>query len=404
MNFNELGFDPSIIESLDWMGFSKATPIQEKAIPIILQGKDLIGCAQTGTGKTAAFVLPMLDNLIKAEESSGIKALIVVPTRELATQIENNISGFIYFSNLSCIAVYGGGDGVNYAKERKALETGVDIVIATPGRLISHINMNYVNFSNLKYFILDEADRMLDMGFSDDLMKIVNTLPTKRQTLMFSATMPDKIRTLAHKILHNPERVDISISKPASGITQSLYLCNEEQKIALVCDILSKKEYKSVLIFCSTKLAVKNLGRELLRRKLSAKIISSDLEQNEREEVLLSFRNRRTTILVATDVLSRGIDIDSIELVINFDVPPDPEDYVHRVGRTARAETKGEAITLVNQRDYNRLNEIEKMIESKIPQINIPIEIGETPVFTLRSPGSFSGKRNNFNRKPKPKF
>jgi len=401
VNFNNFGFEPSIVESLDWMGFTETTPIQEKAIPIILEGKDLIGCAQTGTGKTAAFVLPMVDTLIKKGETGGIKTLIIVPTRELATQIESNISGMIYFSNLSCIAVYGGGDGLNYEKERKALVAGADIVIATPGRLISHINMEYVKFDKLQFLILDEADRMLDMGFSDDLMKIVNKLPAKRQTLMFSATMPEKIRTLAHKILQNPERVDISISKPASGIAQSLYFCHDEQKIPLVVEILSKKEYQSVLIFCSTKIAVKNLGRELAFKKLSVKTISSDLEQNEREEVLLSFRNKRTTILVATDVLSRGIDIDSIELVINFDVPPDPEDYVHRVGRTARAQTKGEAITLVNGRDFSKLIGIETMIESEIPRISLPAYMGETPVFKAEAPRQFSNRPRHFKKKVK---
>jgi superfamily II DNA/RNA helicase len=402
MNFNEFGFEPSIVESLDWMGFSNATPIQEKAIPIILNGHDLIGCAQTGTGKTAAFVLPMIDILLKKPESSGIKALIVVPTRELATQIENNISGFIYFSNLSCIAVYGGGDGINYEKERKALVTGADIVIATPGRLISHINMNYVKFDKLQFLILDEADRMLDMGFSDDLLKIVRELPKKRQTLMFSATMPDKIRKLALNILSNPERVDISISKPASGIVQSVYLCNDNQKLPLVYDILSKQNFTSVLIFGSTKLAVKNIGKELVRKGLNAKIISSDLEQSERESVLASFRSKRTTILVATDVLSRGIDIDSIELVINFDVPPDPEDYVHRVGRTARAQTKGEAVTIVNEKDFYKLVGIERMIESEIPKKQLPEYLGPTPQFTLDGSNKMKNRRKKFKSNSKP--
>ncbi|HEY1045530.1 MAG TPA: DEAD/DEAH box helicase, partial [Bacteroidia bacterium] len=319
------------------MGFETPTPVQEQAIPIIQQQKDLIACAQTGTGKTAAFVLPILDHLSRFP-SEHITSLIVVPTRELALQIDNAIQGFSYFTGASSIAIYGGGDGQVFAREKKALVEGANVIIATPGRLLAHLNMGYVPTNHLKHLILDEADRMLDMGFFDDLMKIVSHLPAERQTLMFSATMPEKIRVFARKLLKDPMEISLSISKPAEGVKQLAYSVYDNQKNKLILDLLEKESYGSVIVFVSTKSAAKDLDRDLRRLKLRVAAIHSDLEQNEREDVLMKFKSKQTDVLVATDILSRGIDIDDIGLVINYDVPHDAEDYVHRVGRTARAE------------------------------------------------------------------
>jgi len=370
------------------MGFSKPTPIQEQVIPIILKGKDLIACAQTGTGKTAAYLLPTLHR-IAADKIPHTSALIVAPTRELAQQIDNAFQGFAYFTHASSIAVYGGSDGQVFEREKKALAEGTSVVIATPGRLLSHLNNGYVKFDKLDVLILDEADKMLDMGFYEDILKIIRYLPVKRQNLLFSATMPSKMRELAKRILHDPIEVNIAISKPAAGILQNAYLVYDSQKIPLTRDILIAKNLDSVLIFASTKSGVKALEKELLRMKLSAKAIHSDLSQNEREEVLLSFRNRNTKILVATDILSRGIDIENIGLVINYDVPGDAEDYVHRVGRTARAASTGEAITLINEKDQRRFSQIEELIEKEVPKLPLPVELGSGPAWAPQKKHSF---------------
>jgi len=384
MKFTEFKLNKHILEAISYMGFDEATPIQEKAIPEIIAGNDIIACAQTGTGKTAAFVLPVLDKLSK-EEQTSVSTLIIVPTRELAIQIYQEVQGFSYFTEISSRPVYGGGDGQEFENERNALLGNANIIVATPGKLISHLKMGYVKFDNIKYLILDEADRMLDMGFYDDIMKIVSFLPKKRQTLMFSATMPPKIRTLAGQILHKPTELNIELSKPAEGILQAAYLVFEEQKTALINHLIKdKQEYESILVFTSTKSNVSKIVRKLKKDDFSIEGISSDLEQREREEVLSRFRSRRTRILVATDVISRGIDIKDIHLIINYDVPGDAEDYVHRVGRTARAESTGVALTLISEKDMFRFTRIEKLIESNIIKLPVPPKIGQSPEWTTK--------------------
>lgn len=396
------------------MGFSKPTPIQEQVLPVILQGKDVIACAQTGTGKTAAYLLPLLHK-ISQNSIAHTSALIISPTRELALQIDNAFQGFAYFTHASSIAVYGGSDGMTFDRERKALTEGASVIIATPGRLMSHLNLGYVKFDQLDCLVLDEADKMLDMGFYDDILKIIRHIPAKRQNLFFSATMPPKMRELAKRILHDPFEINIAISKPAAGILQGAYLTHDSQKTPLLLKILSEKNLPSVLIFASTKSGVKALERELQQKKLPAKAIHSDLTQDERENVLLGFRSRNTKILVATDILSRGIDIDNIGLVLNYDVPGDAEDYVHRVGRTARAESTGEAITFINERDQRKFALIEELIEKEVPKYPMPEELGPAPEWnpsmrhksfhrpTGGGKSGFGGKsKKNFRHKRKP--
>lgn len=398
MKFNELNLSDEILEAISYMGFEEATPIQEQAVPAILDGKDMIACAQTGTGKTAAFILPVL-NRIKNKEIDGVNTLVIVPTRELAMQIDQAIQGFSYFVGATSICLYGGTDGSEWEQQKKALKEGAHIVVATPGKLISHLDMGYVNFKNLEHLILDEADRMLDMGFYEDIVKIINHMPKERQTLMFSATMPPNIRKLASKILNNQEEINIAMSKPAEGVLQAAYLCYDNQKNKLIESLLADKpEYSSILIFCSTKKKVADLGKALHTDKYQVKSISSDLEQKQREEVLLGFRSRRIRILVATDVMSRGIDIKDIDLVINYDVPQDAEDYVHRVGRTARAKGTGVAITLVNPDDMKRLADIERLIESEILKLPIPLEIGESPKWDVRKERRDGRKKRYFKK------
>ncbi|MEN8224146.1 MAG: DEAD/DEAH box helicase [Bacteroidota bacterium] len=379
MLFNEFGLNDELIEAISYMGFEKATPIQDKAIPPIMKGNDLIGCAQTGTGKTAAFILPILNNLI-GKSSGETSTLIIVPTRELALQIDQQVHGFAYFSDLSSIPIYGGGDGVDWEQERRSLTTGADIIVATPGKLIAHLAMGYVKFDKLKYLVLDEADRMLDIGFYDDIMKIITYLPKDRQTLMFSATMPPEIRKLASNILSRPEEVSMEISKPPEGVLQAAYLAHDSQKTPLIKSLIADKpECKSILIFSSTKKKVAEIVSGLRGNKFKVAGISSDLKQSDREEVLSKFRARQIRVLVATDVMSRGIDIKDINLVINYDAPNDAEDYVHRVGRTARAETTGIALTLINKDDMYKLKRIEGLIKKEIMRIPLPAELGEGP-------------------------
>lgn len=397
MDFTLFNFETDVIEGLQSMGFNMPTPVQQKAIPIIMEGRDLIASAQTGTGKTAAFLLPVINHLVQStERKDKIQALIIVPTRELALQIDQHLEGFSYFTPLSSIAVYGGGDGADFDQERRALEKGAEIIIATPGRLLSHINLGYVDFSHLKFLILDEADRMLDMGFHEDILRIVRKLPVERQTLLFSATMPPKIRNLANAILKEPEQVSIALSKPAEGVLQACYHVNETQKIPLSEYLLTGENFKSIIVFASTKRSVKLLATDLERLKYSVKAIHSDLEQEEREHVLQQFRNKRIRILVATDVLSRGIDIEAIDLVVNYDVPNDAEDYVHRVGRTARAAATGMAITFVTKDDLYKLRKIEQLIGYQVRVSPLPADVGISPDFTNnnRSGGGFKGKRH----------
>ncbi|MFT4664394.1 MAG: ATP-dependent RNA helicase RhlE [Polaribacter sp.] len=384
MSFNDFSFETSLEEALAAMGFVEPTPVQQEAIPLILQNKDLIACAQTGTGKTAAFVLPVLNKLAaNPGRKSQINTLIIAPTRELAMQIDQQVEGFAYFTGVSSISVYGGGDSSSWDQQKRALKGGADIIIATPGRLISHINLGYVDLSHVKHFILDEADRMLDMGFFDDIMSIFTKTPKEKQSLLFSATMPAKIRQLAKKILHDPEQISLSISKPAAGVLQGAYLTYDNQKIPLIQKLLlgKKDQYQSVIIFTSTRRMVKEITAALNRGKLSALMISSDLEQKEREMALQSFKSKETQILVATDILARGIDIKEISLVINYDVPNDAEDYVHRVGRTARADSTGVALTFINPRDASKFGVIEKFLEEEINKIPLPTELGEAPAY-----------------------
>jgi superfamily II DNA/RNA helicase len=399
MRFSELGLTDAILEAIDHMGFEKATPIQEMAIPHILEGRDLIACAQTGTGKTAAFILPILHK-ISGKEDTSINTLIVVPTRELAMQIDQEIQGLSYFLSVSSLALYGGGSGRDWDEQRAQLTEGVDILVATPGKLISHISQGYVNFSQLKHLVLDEADKMLDMGFSDDILRIIAELPKQRQTLMFSATMPSKIRELAKRIMVDPAEVALSISKPAAGVTQRVALTFDNQKIPMISHLLKEREeYASIIIFTSSKSRVSEIVHALRKSGFKAYGFSSNLEQEQREELLRGFRSRRIRILVATDVMSRGIDIKEINMVINFDTPFDAEDYVHRVGRTARANTKGEAVTLVNEKDMRKMAEIERLIESEVPRIPLPEELGPAPEWVVVSK---QRKKRPFHKKRKP--
>lgn len=384
MSFDQFNFHEDLKEGLDMMGFKNPTPIQEKSIPIIMKGKDLIACAQTGTGKTAAFVLPTLSNIAKSDNKK-ISALILAPTRELVLQIDQQIEGFSYFTNASSIAIYGGGDGVAWSQQKKAIEKGVDIIVATPGRLIALMNTVSEYFSDLKYLILDEADRMLDMGFSDDILRIVNQLPKQRQTIMFSATMPPKIRQFAKQLQNDPEEVAIAISKPAAGISQKAFMTYEEQKLPLLEFFLKSGYFDYVIVFAATKLKVSQLYKSAKKMKLPVEAFHSGLDQSERENILRAFKARKVKILIGTDILSRGIDVEGINLVVNYDVPGDPEDYVHRIGRTARADTTGEAITFINEKDQQKFARIEELIEREIMKTkSLPARLGEGPQYNVR--------------------
>lgn len=391
------------MDGIDAMGYVTATPVQEQVIPYILDGRDIIAAAQTGTGKTAAFLLPILQRLLEEPHvEHSINAMIIVPTRELAVQIAQTLEGITYYTDISFVSVYGGTGGALFASERKALETGADIVICTPGRMISHLNMGYAKLDGLKYLVLDEADRMLDMGFYEDIIKIISYLPKERQNLLFSATMPPQIRKLANTILSNPAEINIAISKPPDAITQGMFLVYEPQKIELVKHVLKQKEFTSVIVFCSSKLSVKKLYEELRRAKFAVGAIHSDLEQEQREQVLLDFKSHRLTILVATDILSRGIDIEDIDLVINYDVPHDGEDYVHRIGRTARAASKGTAYTFVTDKELYKFRKIEKLLGKEVPPQQVPEQFGPTP-----QPGAASddrpkksNKKRNWKKRP----
>ncbi len=382
MYFDELDLEDNILDALDAMNFEECTPVQEHTIPPLLEGHDLIGVAQTGTGKTAAFLLPVLNQLSKGGyPEDAINCIIMSPTRELAQQIDQQMEAFSYFTNSSSVAVYGGNDGIRFAQEQKGLTLGADVVIATPGRLLAHINMGYVDLSRVSFFILDEADRMLDMGFSDDIMQIAKLLPDTRQTIMFSATMPEKIRQLARSILKNPVEVKLAVSKPAEKIQQGAYICTEPQKLGIIQHLFAEEPAKRVIIFASSKLKVKEVTKALQRMKLNVGEMHSDLDQAQRDAVMHEFKNDRVDILVATDIVSRGIDIDDITLVINFDVPHDCEDYVHRIGRTARAGNEGRAITFVGPKDQARFHTIEEFIEKEVEKLPVPEALGEAPAY-----------------------
>ena len=401
MDFYDLDLNDSVLDALDDMHFTDTTPIQEYAIPPILEGRDLIGVAQTGTGKTAAYLLPVLSKLSDGGyPADAINCIIMAPTRELAQQIDQAMQGFAYYlDDISSVAVYGGNDGIRYEQEKRGFETGASIIIATPGRLISHMALGNIDLSHVSFFILDEADRMLDMGFSEDIMQIERELPKQRQTIMFSATMPDKIVQLAKTILHNPVEVSIAVSKPADGIHQSAFICHETQKLGIIRSLFKEKRPERVIIFAGSKVKVKDLAIALRREGFNVGAMHSDLTQAERDDVMFRFKSQKVSILVATDIVARGIDIDDIQLVLNYDVPHDAEDYVHRIGRTARAGAEGQAITLVSEKDQPQFRSIEKFLEKDIEKRPVPSELGEAPAYrTDGKSGGRGGRRNGGRR------
>lgn len=383
MDFHSLGISDELLQGLDAMNIKVPTPIQQQAIPAALGHRDLIACAQTGTGKTAAFLLPLIDVITgyRPKEEGSIRALVVVPTRELALQIDQQLQAIAYYTPITSIPLYGGSDGNTFDQQKQALTSGVEVVIATPGKLLSHLNLGYVPVKGLEFLVLDEADRMLDMGFIDDIKRIIKFLPAERQTLMFSATMPPAIRELAKQVLHDPVEITIALSKPAEGVDQQAYVVYDMKKADVLENILRSSEATSIVIFAGRKVEVKNLNRHLQKRGFSCSGMHSDLDQSEREATMLAFRNRKLRILVATDVVSRGIDIDDIDLVVNYDVPKDPEDYVHRVGRTARAARKGTAITFVNEKEMREFGRIEALIGYEVKKMPMPAGLPPGPAY-----------------------
>ena len=398
MRFEETYLNDNILDALYDMRFEECTPIQEKCIPEILDYHDVMGVAQTGTGKTAAYLLPILSMLDEDDyPKDAINCIIMSPTRELAQQIDQAMQGFGYYlDGISSVAVYGGNDGSRYDQEMRSLRMGADVVIATPGRLLSHIRMGNVDLSRVSFFVLDEADRMLDMGFYDDIMTIVKGLPQNRQTIMFSATMPDKIQTLARNILYKPVEVKIAVSKPAEKIKQSAYVCYDTQKLPILRHIFATEEQKRIIIFSGKKERVKEINRELQKIKVNCCSMHSDLTQQERDEVMYLFKSGQKDVLVATDIVARGIDIDDIRMVINYDVPHDAEDYVHRIGRTARADRDGIAITLVNPDDIRRFQQIEHFLEKEVIKTPLPDGLGDAPEY--KSPERRKGPRGGGKR------
>lgn len=383
MRFEEILTNDDLLDALYDMHFDECTPIQELAIPPVLEGKDLLAVAQTGTGKTAAYLLPIIERLINDNyPQDNVNCVVMAPTRELAQQIDRQMQGFSYYMPVSSMAIYGGTDGNTYEQQRKGLKMGADVVIATPGRLLAHLSMGYVDLSKVSFFILDEADRMLDMGFFDDIMQIISHLPKDRQTLLFSATMPPKIQQMAKNILNNPAVVKLAVSKPADKIKQYAYVCYEPQKLPLLERMFKENPPQRVIIFSSSKQKVKDLSRSLKKLKIKVAEMHSDLDQNEREEVMLKFKAGHINVVVATDIISRGIDIDNIETVINFDVPREAEDYVHRIGRTARADREGSAYTFISEKERGKFRIIEKLLEKEVEKLPVPKELGETPDYS----------------------
>ncbi|MGI4834557.1 MAG: DEAD/DEAH box helicase [Janthinobacterium lividum] len=393
MTFQEFNLHADLLAGVEAMNYQQATPIQEQAIPKIIDGKDLIACAQTGTGKTAAYLVPLLDKIAHDPAGHGhTSTLVLVPTRELATQIDEQVTGFGYFVEASSTAIYGGGKSENWEQQKRALTSGADIIIATPGRLIAHMQLGYVKFEHLRYLVLDEADKMMDMGFSDDILNIVRQLPKQRQTLLFSATMPSKIRDFSQQILHQPDEVRLAVSKPAAGINQQFYMTFDHQKLPVLEHLIKAQDVQSMVLFTSKKAAVAGIVRSLNKLGYPAQGISSDRTQEEREATMRAFKNKQFPILVATDVVSRGIDIDSLSHVVNFDVPRAAEDYVHRIGRTARAATTGTAITFIADQDQDRIIKIERLIEREIEKQAITEGLGYGPAPDF-DPKRFSGLR-----------
>lgn len=395
MKFDELDLSYDVLDALDAMRFDECTPIQEQAIPLILEGHDIMAVAQTGTGKTAAYLLPVIDRLSDGDfPTDAINCVVMVPTHELAQQVDRQMEGFSYFLPVNSLAIYGGTDGKEFARQQHGLKTGADVVIATPGRLLAHISMGYVDLSKVSFFILDEADRMLDMGFYDDIMQIVKQLPRQRQTMMFSATMPPKIQQLAGSILQNPVDVKIAVSRPTEKIDQSAFVCYENQKTGILKHLFRTVPSQRVIVFASSKLKVKELARELRKSGFKAAEMHSDLGQQERDTVMLGFRAGRTDILVATDIVARGIDIDEIAMVVNYDAPREAEDYVHRIGRTARANSEGRAVTFVGERDQSKFGYIERFLGYEVRKETVPPELGNTPEYKpeRRSASGKAGK------------
>ena len=382
MYFDEFDFEDEVLDALDAMNFVKCTPIQEQTLEPLMNGRDLIGVAQTGTGKTAAYLLPVLNRLCRGEyPEDAINCIIMAPTRELAQQIDRQLEGFTYFMQVSSVAVYGGNDGQRYEQELRGMAKGADIIVATPGRLISHINLGNVDLSKVSFFILDEADRMLDMGFCNDIMTIAKQLPKDRQTMLFSATMPEEIRRLAKEILDDPVQITLALAKPAEGITQQAYVCHEGQKIGIINKIFETESSERVILFASRKTKVKEIARAIRKHGFNVGEMHSDLSQSERDEIMFQYKSRKIDMIVATDILARGIDIDDIRIVINFDVPRDCDDYIHRIGRTARAGSKGRAITFVSEEDQEYFGRIEEFIEQSVTKMEVPAELGEAPIY-----------------------
>lgn len=412
MYFDEFDFEDEVLDALDAMRFEKCTPIQEQTLQPLMEGRDLIGVAQTGTGKTAAYLLPVLNKLCRGGyPEDAINCVVMAPTRELAQQIDRQLEGFTYFMNVSSVAVYGGNDGQRYEQELRGMSKGADIIVATPGRLISHINLGNIDLSKVSFFILDEADRMLDMGFYSDIMTIAKQLPKERQTMLFSATMPEEIRRLASEILNAPLQITLALAKPAEGITQQAYVCYEGQKMGIINKIFDTESSERVILFASRKTKVKEIARAIRKHGFNVGEMHSDLTQSERDEIMFQYKSRKIDMIVATDILARGIDIDDIRIVINYDVPRDCDDYIHRIGRTARAGSKGRAITFVSEEDQEFFGRIEAFIEKEVPKLEVPAELGETPAYEpkkkagARKPASKRGRggKKNSNAKAKGK-
>ena len=412
MYFDEFDFEDEVLDALNAMRFEKCTPIQEQTLQPLMEGRDLIGVAQTGTGKTAAYLLPVLNKLCRGGyPEDAINCVVMAPTRELAQQIDRQLEGFTYFMNVSSVAVYGGNDGQRYEQELRGMSKGADIIVATPGRLISHINLGNIDLSKVSFFILDEADRMLDMGFYNDIMTIAKQLPKERQTMLFSATMPEEIRRLASEILNDPLQITLALAKPAEGITQQAYVCYEGQKMGIINKIFDTESSERVILFASRKTKVKEIARAIRKHGFNVGEMHSDLTQSERDEIMFQYKSRKIDMIVATDILARGIDIDDIRIVINYDVPRDCDDYIHRIGRTARAGSKGRAITFVSEEDQEFFGRIEAFIEQEVPKLEVPAELGETPAYEpkkkagSRKPASKRGRggKKNSNAKAKGK-
>ena len=397
MYFDEFDFEDEVLDALDAMRFEKCTPIQEQTLQPLMEGRDLIGVAQTGTGKTAAYLLPVLNRLCRGGyPEDAINCIVMAPTRELAQQIDRQLEGFTYFMQVSSVAVYGGNDGQRYEQELRGMSKGADIIVATPGRLISHINLGNIDLSRVSFFILDEADRMLDMGFFNDIMTIAKQLPKERQTMLFSATMPEEIRRLAGEILNDPLQITLALAKPAEGITQQAYICHEGQKMGIINRIFETESSERVILFASRKTKVKEIAREIRKHGFNVGEMHSDLSQSERDEIMFQYKSRKIDMIVATDILARGIDIDDIRIVINYDVPRDCDDYIHRIGRTARAGSKGRAITFVSEEDQEYFGRIEEFIEQSVTKMDVPAELGEAPQYEPKKKkqknGAYRGK------------